>query len=100
MMPKSIRKLMPKVIKSVMKSVKPANLFIILLLVMSPLTACSVQQTQSVAEPFITGADRSREAREEQEAHNINDQKTTNRDVEVGILSTIMAFLFSAVGGD
>ncbi|QQX80689.1 hypothetical protein JK628_02085 [Shewanella sp. KX20019] len=87
---------MPKV----MTNIKPTSLLIILFLVISPLTACSVQQTQSVAEPFITGADRSREAREEQEAHNINDQKTTNRDVEVGILTTIMAFLFSGISGD
>ncbi|MCL1049722.1 hypothetical protein L2755_08825 [Shewanella abyssi] len=87
---------MPKV----MTNITPISLLITLFLVMSPLTACSVQQTQSVAEPFITGADRSREAREEQEAHNINDQKTTNRDVEVGILSTIMAFLFSGIAGD
>lgn len=87
---------MPKV----MTNIKPTSLLIILFLVMSPLTACCVQQTQSVAEPFITGADRSREAREEQEAHNINDQKTTNRDVEVGILTTIMAFLFSGISGD
>ncbi|PKG56741.1 hypothetical protein CXF82_13505 [Shewanella sp. GutDb-MelDb] len=82
-----------------MINIKPSSLFIILMLLMSSLTACSVQQTQSVAEPFISGADNAREAREDQEAHNINDQQTSNRDVEVGILSTIVAFLFSGSGG-
>lgn len=75
-------------------------LLVAILLVMPALTGCSVQQTQSVAEPFITGADRAREAREEQDAHNINGQQSTNKDVEVGILTTIMAFLFSGLSED
>ncbi|MEZ9820841.1 hypothetical protein AB4238_09525 [Shewanella sp. 10N.286.45.A1] len=97
MMPKAHNKF---VLSSISKPATAACLLAAMLLVTPALTGCSVQQTQSVAEPFITGADRAREAREQQDAHNINGQQSTNKDVEVGILTTIMAFLFSGLNED
>ena len=96
-MPKAHNKFL---VSSTSQPAKAASLLVAILLVMPALTGCSVQQTQSVAEPFITGADRAREAREQQDAHNNNGQQSNNKDVEVGILSAIMAFLFSGFSED